>query len=384
LFNVQNSGGFDDFIAVNAPSDYYSTDDGAINDLANTSITTVPAKYGKVCTRHSVLVLNYSTASNGTITNLLGAGGYQDERGQLLGIGGGGGGSGAAVTDFSDAEITIYNSSDPTKIIDFDASQITTGNTRTITMPDGDAKIIPTSALTSDGVNVTIEQTGIADTFRISNIDNDIKIYGVPDIVDAMYIASPGNRIIVSEGDVKIETENSSGFGVQGSGSSDYFYFIPSTANGRFRVYQDRIYHYNISTRDDTVAYLSDIWGGFEVNDSIYYNVIDDPEGDEQWALFTSTNALAADSLVDAGQGLTDPIIDFEIWLKDTIDGEIAWICPNGDKEYSIKGRPSKTIYKLQYMVEMLMRNQVELEARIEELENKPKSSKFIRNKKRR
>jgi hypothetical protein len=138
VFAIQNSGGFEDFLGVTAPTNYYSTDETAISDAANYAVSSVPAAFGKVTVRLARIVVNYSTADNGTLTNLLGSGGYQDERGQLLGIGGGGGGGGggAATTNFSDAQFTIYNNADATKIIEFDASEITTGNTRTMTMPD--------------------------------------------------------------------------------------------------------------------------------------------------------------------------------------------------------------------------------------------------------
>lgn len=138
LFIIQKSGDYGGYIAVNAPTDYYSTDQAAINDDDNTSITTVPPKYGKTAMRLLVLVINYSTASNGTLTNLLGAGAYQDERGQLLGIGGGGGGSVGISYPQSDAAWSLSNSADPTKLMDFDLVNIPSGTTGTITAAPGD------------------------------------------------------------------------------------------------------------------------------------------------------------------------------------------------------------------------------------------------------
>jgi len=136
IFAIQNSGGFEDYLAVTSPTDYYPTDNNAINDVNNYAVTSVPSKYAKVAVRLFRVVVNYSTTSSGTITNLLGAGGYQDERGQPLGIGGGGSGSGAAQTNFSDSDFSVYDNLDPTKILQFDASNITTGTTRTLTIPD--------------------------------------------------------------------------------------------------------------------------------------------------------------------------------------------------------------------------------------------------------
>lgn len=47
----------------------------------------------------------------------------------------------AAGTSFSDADFEIYDDGDPTKLIKFQASAITTGTTRTITMPDANVDL---------------------------------------------------------------------------------------------------------------------------------------------------------------------------------------------------------------------------------------------------
>ncbi len=325
------------------------------------------------------MVLNYSTASSGTITNLLGTGGYQDERGQLLGIGGGGGGSGAAVTDFSDAEITIYNSADPTKIMDFDISSVTTGNTRTLTMSDYD--------------------------IDLNNIQFDLNTN-----------TRLGASTLLSSGNGNTQAGNSAG-GSLTTGSQNSFYGTGSggltasncIALGYFagrrnvslsnRLFINSINRTNIlgdttlsiiyglqaSTTANQQLYLN---ANVQVSDSLYLNKLEDVEGDEQWLGLTSTTAVFGDSLIDASEGLTDPLINFNEWLQDTVNNEIGWITPNGNIEYSIKGRPSKTIYKLQYMIEMLMRNQVALETKIEELEKElakqPKNKGFVRTRKRR
>lgn len=137
IFGVQNSGGFTDFFLVSSPSGYYADNDNAINDVTNYAITTVPSQWSKTAVRLFRIVVNYTTTNGGTITNLLGTGGYQDERGQLLGIGGGGGGSGGSVSwPVSDAQFSLSDNSDPTKIMNFQLSGITTGTTRTLTIPD--------------------------------------------------------------------------------------------------------------------------------------------------------------------------------------------------------------------------------------------------------
>jgi hypothetical protein len=136
LFGGQNSGDEVDRVYVMLPTGNYSTDANAINDVFNYAVTSVPFELRGTAFRTFRIVVNYSTSSSGTFTNLLGAGGYQDERGQPLGVGGGGAGSGAAQTDFSDTDFSLYNNTDATKILQFLLSGITTGNTRTLTVPD--------------------------------------------------------------------------------------------------------------------------------------------------------------------------------------------------------------------------------------------------------
>lgn len=136
VFGGQNSADAIDRQYVMLPNGSYSSDNNAINDVNNFAVTAVPIALQGTAFRVTRIVVNYSTSASGTITNLLGTGNFQDERGQPLGIGGGGSSSGSAQTAFSDAVFTLFNSVDATKIVDFLLSGITTGNTRTLTVPD--------------------------------------------------------------------------------------------------------------------------------------------------------------------------------------------------------------------------------------------------------
>lgn len=73
---------------------------------------------------------------------------------EIAGIGGVAG----QITDFSDADLTIFNNTDPTKILDFDASAITTATTRTINGVDADMTILSTTDYTdlTDGGDTTL------------------------------------------------------------------------------------------------------------------------------------------------------------------------------------------------------------------------------------
>jgi hypothetical protein len=152
VFAIQNSGGFEDFLGVTSPTNIYVSDANAISDIANFAVTNVPNKYSKVAIRLYRLVLRYQTGTGGTITNLLGAGNYQDERGFLLGYGGTGSSTGGLTTNYADTDFTIYNNIDPTKIAQFDAGNITTGTTKTYDFPDKSGEL---AVIVGDSLNVT-------------------------------------------------------------------------------------------------------------------------------------------------------------------------------------------------------------------------------------
>lgn len=198
IFAIQNSGGYDDILAVTTPNGSYSSDNNAINDVNNYAVTSVPTMFGKTAVRLCRIVLNYTTGSGGTITNLLGAGEFQDERGQPLGTGGGGSGSGGPISDFSDADVTIYNSADPTKIIDFDVSGVSSGTTRTMVFPDSTGTLALKEYTASlDYLNSIV---GDIDSIRVS-ISGDSTLFYIGSDTIMVGLLNPSSGSITNLGD---------------------------------------------------------------------------------------------------------------------------------------------------------------------------------------
>jgi hypothetical protein len=170
IFGTQNSSGGVDKLLVTLPNGVYGNDGQAINDFNNFAITTMPSEKGQRLTAFRIcrVVLKYTTAGGGTWENVIGVGEFQDERGFPLGQGGGGGGSGSAVTDFSDADFSIFNSADPTKTFDFDASQITTATNRTYVAPDADGTLALLSDITPEALHYDPALTGLYDGGRLT------------------------------------------------------------------------------------------------------------------------------------------------------------------------------------------------------------------------
>lgn len=107
------------------------------------------------------------------------------------------------------------------------------------------------------------------------------------------------------------------------------------------------------------------------LEDTLFLHNLSDAENDEQFLGLSRTNGVFADSTSNASEGLGDSLPNINDRLRDTVNGEIGWCNKNGEYEYTIKGRPSETIYKLQHMIEHNLRYIQELTARIEELEVK-------------
>ena len=163
IFANQNSEGGVDKLLINLPTEGYTTDSAAINDSSNLAITNMPT--GSNTQNNTIrlyrLVFKYSTGASGTWTNLLGANGFQDERGFSLGQGGGGGAS-SSTSEFSDGQFNVFNASDATKKLTFDLSGVSTATTRNLAIPDADGVIV--LDITSNWRPQTTSNSGIVVT----------------------------------------------------------------------------------------------------------------------------------------------------------------------------------------------------------------------------
>jgi len=148
-----------------------------------------------------------------------------------------------------------------------------------------------------------------------------------------------------------------------------------------------------ITQDDGDDVFVIDSSGGVHMEDSLWLNVLEDAQHDEQWLGLSHTNAVFADSLTDAGFGLADELLPIDEYLNNfqynekTGFNELLWKYWNGKEyisEYSIKGRPSVTIQKLQWGIEHSFRYIQQLEdenmrmkARIYDIEERLKTLEF-------
>lgn len=129
---------------INVPSGSYSTEIGATDDINKYTNYSIPSEFTGTGFLVAKIILRYQTADSGTFTEI----DTEDLRGLIPSTSPGGGGS-ISGAEFSDNLFKIFNVTDNTKEIDFDASSITTGTRRTITMQDKNLTIADNADLTS-------------------------------------------------------------------------------------------------------------------------------------------------------------------------------------------------------------------------------------------
>ena len=137
IWRSVSSGSEEEKVFINLPSGSYKKQSDAENDVSGFDNFTIPTDYrGYAYLIHRVTI-KHSTAAGGTWTVLQ----ETDLRGTVPSIAVGGG-TLAITTEFADSAFKLFDEGDPTKLLVFQLSGITAGNTRTITMPDEDVTLV--------------------------------------------------------------------------------------------------------------------------------------------------------------------------------------------------------------------------------------------------
>lgn len=141
-FLVVNKATSDCKLCVNLPTDYYSSAVGAYTDPSNYAITSVPTETRSTAALLCAIPYRYTNANGGTwefVGDILGLTSVINLRGVPPGLAGTA--SGGAAQQFSDGVFAVFNDADSSKVINFDASGISTATTRTYTWLDRDHTI---------------------------------------------------------------------------------------------------------------------------------------------------------------------------------------------------------------------------------------------------
>lgn len=146
VWGAANKSGEFEPTLINLPSGFYTTLEGAERDTSGYDDFSIPRDFTpESSTGYLICRLTIKMGTTWVWQSTT------DLRGQTPQTAAGGGG-GAVATSFPDNTFEIYNVSDATKLVDFDVSGVTTGNTRTLTIPDQSGTI----ALTSDTPSLSL------------------------------------------------------------------------------------------------------------------------------------------------------------------------------------------------------------------------------------
>ena len=181
VWGLANKTGEYSPLMMNLPSGSYNSLSGALADSLGYDIYSIPREFKEESTTGFLIcriTLRHQVGSGGTYTveNTV------DLRGRTPGTA-----SGSAIgspTTFADNQFEIFNVTDNTKVIDLDLSNIATGTTRTIEMPNGDM-IIPT------GTFAGATELNYAGSKRIETIADGFRVYDT-DVTDYLDIEHVG------------------------------------------------------------------------------------------------------------------------------------------------------------------------------------------------
>jgi hypothetical protein len=136
IWGVANKSGTYEPTMINLPGGFYNTQASAEQDISGFDNFDLPREFDlESSTAFLIARLTIQkqagTWAFGSVVDL--------RRGDLLGARGG---ASSSETEFPDNTFNIFDATDNTKVIDFQADQIATGTTRTITMPDEDVALV--------------------------------------------------------------------------------------------------------------------------------------------------------------------------------------------------------------------------------------------------
>lgn len=191
----------DSKLFVTLPSGSYNQESLAIADSSMFTNFQIPPDFTGASILVSAWTLRQQAASGGTHTSIQ----QTDLRGQSPSVSAGGGSS-LAETEFADNAFLIFHFNDVTKEMAFDASVITTGTTRTYTVPDLDG----TMALDENTLSSTIADSALGEIDFQAGIETDI----IQSLVGTTVITLSTNDATFADDVTLIGELTSSGTGV--------------------------------------------------------------------------------------------------------------------------------------------------------------------------
>ena len=205
IWGVQSESPEDCKLFLNLPVGFHNTQSAALLDSEKYSNYNIPVDFVGAGFLIAKLTLKYTTGTWTLIENL-------DLRGQFPSIFAGG--TTATPTEFYDNTFKILDETDTTKILQFQASGITTETIRTLTMADQDIDLTPDTGTfaaaihadrhvngSDDIQNATAAQKGLATATQITKLDGiaaGANLYVHPNHSGDVTSTGDGAQVIVS------------------------------------------------------------------------------------------------------------------------------------------------------------------------------------------
>jgi hypothetical protein len=175
VWAVASGGDFHPYI-INLPSGFYNTQAGAEADLNGLSDFDIPREFAiDSTTGFLIAAITVKKQASAWVF-----GSTQDIRGQLPAVAATGGAT-AGISQFSDSVFHVFNNADSTKVVELDVSVVTTGTTRTMTVPDADGTLALLTATL--GIQIPVKtDTGdpsspVEGQMYVNTQDNKIRVY---------------------------------------------------------------------------------------------------------------------------------------------------------------------------------------------------------------
>ena len=204
IWSAANKGGEFSPLMVNVPGGSYNNQADAEGDVDGYDVFTIPAAFkaesstGYLISR---LTFRHQNASGGTWTHVS----TVDLRG-LTPATAAGGGVGAAQSEYADNVFRVVDNGDGTKKLAFECSGITTGNTRTKTVPDRDGTMFDGA-----GVNTYAEGLGAITHIQFPADQNGVIKAGVAASVRENIDFHVGDDLSSATGVIQFSQNNSVG-----------------------------------------------------------------------------------------------------------------------------------------------------------------------------
>lgn len=183
IWGVANKGGTYEPAMINLPSGFYNSQASAEADLSGYDNFDIPREFGidsstgfEIC---RLTVQKQSTTwAFGSVVDL-----------RERGVTGALGGASSVATEFPDSVFVIFDTTDNTKILQFQVDQLTTATTRTITMPDNDVTLLDAAQAEAITGLWNFTASGLGDTTDYDLTIGDVTTpdYGIVQIGNASF-----------------------------------------------------------------------------------------------------------------------------------------------------------------------------------------------------